>query len=24
VDGRTLAEATVPYIPGEVQRFGLA
>jgi hypothetical protein len=24
VDGRTLAEASVPYIPGEVQRFGLA
>jgi hypothetical protein len=24
VDGQTLAEATVPYIPGEVQRFGLA
>jgi hypothetical protein len=24
MDGRAIAEATVPYIPGEVQRFGLA
>lgn len=24
LDGRTIAEATVPYIPGEVQRLGLA